>query len=363
LGSDKPPAVRIAGAYAIAGLADDWEDSRQACIDVLCGYLRMPYPQESGSREKARVAFLADREVRHTVIRVIVTNLRDDAKVSWQGRDFDFTGVVFDGGDFSGAVFSGGWVRFTRARFTGGKVDFVAQFSGAFVDFTGAEFSGGQLNFGDTKFSGGKVSFDHAKFSCGIASFRGARLNGAEVSFHEAECSDGRVDFTLARFSGGIASFLGAKFSGSQVFFMNAEFTGGLVLFQWVKFSDGQILFELAEFCDGCFVAFLGCVFSGAEVTFNHAKFSGGKVVLGTKLPQDDGSVLRFGPDETFRDGVVKFDWAKFCGAEVSFAGAGFTGGEVDFHAASDWSKPPVFDWDSPPPGVKLPIATGAESQ
>ncbi|MFP8962817.1 hypothetical protein ACLIYP_19990 [Streptomyces nanhaiensis] len=49
---------------------------------------------------------------------------------SWQGHDFDFTGVVFDGGDFSKAVFSGGRVDF-------GGVDF----SGSTVRFSRAEFT------------------------------------------------------------------------------------------------------------------------------------------------------------------------------------------------------------------------------
>jgi hypothetical protein len=35
-------AVRLAGIYAMAALADDWDDHRQTCIDVLCAYLRMP---------------------------------------------------------------------------------------------------------------------------------------------------------------------------------------------------------------------------------------------------------------------------------------------------------------------------------
>src|SRR6266496_4897676 len=43
LGSDKPPPVRLAGVYAMAGLADDWEENRQTCVDVLCAYLRIPY--------------------------------------------------------------------------------------------------------------------------------------------------------------------------------------------------------------------------------------------------------------------------------------------------------------------------------
>jgi hypothetical protein len=48
MGSDKPPAVRLAGLYAMAGLADDWPEDRQTCIDVLCGYLRLPYEPDPG---------------------------------------------------------------------------------------------------------------------------------------------------------------------------------------------------------------------------------------------------------------------------------------------------------------------------
>ena len=64
VGSDKPPAVRLAGVYAMAGLADDWEENRQTCVDVLCGYIRMPYSPEPGkdAPEPERVSFRADRE-------------------------------------------------------------------------------------------------------------------------------------------------------------------------------------------------------------------------------------------------------------------------------------------------------------
>ena len=40
LGHEKA-AVRLAGVYAMAGLADDWRAQRQQCVDVLCAYLRM----------------------------------------------------------------------------------------------------------------------------------------------------------------------------------------------------------------------------------------------------------------------------------------------------------------------------------
>ncbi len=102
LGSDKP-AVRLAGVYAMAGLADDWDENRQTCVDVLCADLRVPYEPDPGQNapEAQRLAFQAIREVRHTVIRVITAHLKTDAVVSWQGLNFDFTGVVIDGGDFS----------------------------------------------------------------------------------------------------------------------------------------------------------------------------------------------------------------------------------------------------------------------
>ena len=144
----------------MAGLADDWADHRQTCVDVLCAYLRMPYAPgpDEGAPTEERLAFGADREVRHTAIRVITAHLRPDAHVSWQGLDLDFTGVRFDGGDFSSARFSGGQVSFSRAEFCGGQVDFLgARFSGAQVSFSGARFCGGQVNFLGAQFTGAQV--------------------------------------------------------------------------------------------------------------------------------------------------------------------------------------------------------------
>jgi hypothetical protein len=62
-----PAAVRLAAVYAMAGLADDWEENRQTCVDVLCAYLRMPYPPDPGkdASEEDRIASQASREVRH----------------------------------------------------------------------------------------------------------------------------------------------------------------------------------------------------------------------------------------------------------------------------------------------------------
>src|SRR5947209_8019958 len=48
LGHDSA-AVRLAGVYAMARLADEWIEQRQTCINVLCAYLRMP--TESSARD------------------------------------------------------------------------------------------------------------------------------------------------------------------------------------------------------------------------------------------------------------------------------------------------------------------------
>ena len=310
LGSDKP-AVRLAGVYAMAGLADDWVEkepkNRQTCVDVLCAYLRMPYEPDPGqdAPEPQRLAFQAIREVRHTVIRVITAHLKKDSAVSWQGLNFDFTGVVFDGGDFGLAQFSGGRVNFGFAQFSGGTVDFgFAQFSSGAVDFDGAQFSGGRVDFGGAEFAGGAVDFGGAQFSGGAVDFDGAQFSG------------GAVRFGFAQFSGGAVDFYRAQFSGGAVDFYRAQFSGGAVRFGLAQFSGGRVDFGGAEFAGGA-VDFGGAQFSGGTVDFGGAQFSGGPVRFGT---------------------------------------AEFSGGEVDFSRAGVWSYPPEFPWtDTPPSGVKLP--------
>jgi len=237
LGDDQA-AVRLAGVHAMAGLADDWQENRQTCADVLCAYLRMPYERtpDEDAPAAAQLAFQGNREVRHTVIRVITRHLRPEAAVSWQGLDFDFTGVVFDGGDFSGAQFSGGTVDFSGAQFSGGTVDFAgAQFSGGTVNFRGAQFSGGTVDFADAEFSGGTVHFGGAQFSGGTVDFGGM--------FAAAQFSGGTVNFTYAQFSGGTVNFGDAEFSGGTVHFGGAQFSGGTVNFTYAQFSGGTVDF------------------------------------------------------------------------------------------------------------------------
>ena len=225
LGSDKA-AIRLAGVYAMAGLADDWERGRQTCIDVLCAYLRMQYtpppnvdaptsdePGPLPGRDPCE-----ERQVRHTVIRVIVAHLQGGKSGDWRGYDFDLSGAVLDDSLFAKAQFTGGVVDFRRARFTGDCVSFCdAKFAGAAVYFEEANFNGRLVNFSRAEFSGSVVSFYGAKFADGLVAFNGTRLTA------------GTVTFTRAEFAGGTVTFSSAEFAGSMVSFRDARFTGGRV--------------------------------------------------------------------------------------------------------------------------------------
>jgi hypothetical protein len=217
-------AIRLAGVYAMAQLADDWADldARQQCIDVLCAYMRMPWPMLNAGTEPDP----GEEQVRETVVRVITAHLRRDAARSWSGSTFDFTG----------AQFAGGQVTFGGAQFTGGQVTFIlATFAGGQVTFGGAQFTGSQVDFGGAKFTGSQVTFAGAKFTGGTVTFGGARFTGSQVDFALAQITGGLVTFILATFAGGHVTFDGAL-DGGHVTFEWAEFTGGVVTRGGVEF-------------------------------------------------------------------------------------------------------------------------------
>jgi uncharacterized protein YjbI with pentapeptide repeats len=298
----------------------------------------MPYEPNPGQDvpETQRLAFQAIREVRHTVIRVITAHLRPDAAVTWHGLSFDFTGVVFDGGDFRGAEFSGGKVNFGGARFSGGTVDFsVTVFSGSMVDFSSARFSGGTVLFGHAEFTGGVVEFRTTEFSGAVVDFTEAEFSSGMVLFADARFCGGTALFTNAWFSGGTVDFGGAHLSGGRVYFGGALFSGGTVDFGTSRFSGGTVDFSRAEFHRG-------------TVIFRYGHFSGGMVDFSTSR---------------FLGGTVDFSSARFSGGTVLFSHAEFSGGTVDFSRAVDWSFPPAFPWTgTPPSGMKLPRKDGAVS-
>jgi uncharacterized protein YjbI with pentapeptide repeats len=283
---DAEPAIRLAGVHALAHLADDApsDELLQMVIDVLCGHLRMPYtpapalwagdlteeqreertaegaafypmdvdapPEQIAAYRAEQLAFAGLREVRHTIVRIIGDHLREDTR--WRGKNYDFTGARFDGGNMSRAHFTGGAVSFLLAEFAGGTVNFRrAAFTGGEVDFRQATFSGGVVDFSDAEFSGGEVVFSEAKFSGGTVNFRRAAFSGGEVDFSEAKFSGGTVNFRMAAFSGGEVHFGWAEFSGGRVSFMWARFSGGTVYFSKAKFFGDSVDFYKAAFSGG----------------------------------------------------------------------------------------------------------------
>ncbi|WP_203784608.1 pentapeptide repeat-containing protein [Paractinoplanes rishiriensis] len=216
LGADKS-AIRLTGTYAMAGLADDWEEGRQTCIDVLCAYLRAPY--DSAARD--------EQQVRHTIVILIRAHLTPELidtsrRPRWHGYRFDLRGATLDGGDLS-------------------RIDLR---EGTFLNLRGAVITDGEVSFSGAKFSGGTAAFNEARFLGGTVSFVGAHFSGGTVSFSDAEVSGGTVSFIGAQFSGGAVSFSDARFSGGTVAFNSADFAGGTVAFRDADFAGGHVDFS-----------------------------------------------------------------------------------------------------------------------
>ena len=228
---DSDTAVRIAGVYAMAAAADESAvfSRRQQCIDVLCGYLRLPYDPDSGSNnlsefvstttwsatppavnieETRRQAVRQnDREVRDTIVRVLSQRLSGTADTSWSGNDFDLTGVLFEDAWFAGARFSGRHVWFDGAVFSGPNASFEdVEFNAEFVSFDGASFES-DATFGGSTFRARSASFDVATFSGKDTSFDEARFAGEYVSFRRVGFSSEQTSFGSAVFKCLRASF------------------------------------------------------------------------------------------------------------------------------------------------------------
>jgi len=85
LGHEKAP-VRLAGVYAMAKLADDWPSERHSCVDVLCAYLRMPWPESDDAN--------AEAEVRRSIAMVMSDHLNVNAPITWSDIAMDFSNAV-----------------------------------------------------------------------------------------------------------------------------------------------------------------------------------------------------------------------------------------------------------------------------
>ena len=308
LGSDKAP-VRLGGLYALERLSQDNEAQRQTIVNVICAYLRMPFPPQppvvmpapNGTADANEVragtgenpgadsdVWQQERQVRLTAQRILSEHLRKadynqrltshSVTRFWGEISLDLTGATLVDFDLTDCMVTSR-ARFDGATFTGDAWFGSATFSGG-AEFDGATFSGG-ASFGQATFSG-DASFGSATFS-GDAWFVGATFSDA--AFIGATFSDaafigttfsGRASFGQATF--GRATFSGATFSGDALFggvtfsgaaeFDEATFSGAAEL-DGVTFS-GAARFDGATFTGDA--RFDGTIFSGAA-RFDGATF------------------------------------------------------------------------------------------
>jgi hypothetical protein len=214
-------AVRLAGAYAMAGLADDWSAERQACIDVLCGYLRMP-PLDADHSER-------EKRVRHAIIGVIAKHLRKGADPDWQGNTFDFTGATFNGGSFQDVHLG----PTTELDFT--QVTFCDV-----ISFVGMEVAGGYAWFGNISLSPGTNLL-----------FFNAKVSGGWISFSQSHLTDGRIAFDGTNIEGGSIAFPIARLAGTAIDFANLLLDGGSLEIEKSTVSGGHVTFNGARLLRG----------------------------------------------------------------------------------------------------------------
>ncbi|WP_409494728.1 pentapeptide repeat-containing protein [Amycolatopsis sp. cmx-11-12] len=214
-------AVRLAGVYAMTQLADDWKSRRQACIDVLCAYVRMPYdpsPESPIYKE-------GERTVRSTVLRVIREHLKNPSHCdTWCGSDLDFTGAYFDEGSFSECNFIKCEVLFDYCTFTGGATYFYdAKFRDAEIHFFNAKFKDATIHFDDSSFSSVHLylvdnNADSSRFNFEDCSFEGCVLDLCKSKYLRAD-----INFTAATFDHETSiSFKGSTFELGSIEFTRA---------------------------------------------------------------------------------------------------------------------------------------------
>ena len=286
LGNENP-AVRVAAVIAMAALARDWDPHRQRCVDVLCGYMRVPVAGrerrdsgESFDPPRFEIADHGENEVRNTLARELTRLLAEPLVVHGTPIDVDLHGAAFgDNADFAGARFTGD-ADFRGATFTGD------------ADFTGVRFAG-RAYFWGVRFAG-DAYFEGVTFA-GDAYFWGVTFAG-DADFKGATFA-GDAYFWGVRFAGD-AGFGGVTFAGDVGFggvtftsdadFEGATFTSG-AYFEGATFTGGSD-FRRATFTG---VAYFGDATFTSGVYFEEAKFTGTVLMLGEKRDRGPLGPLR----------------------------------------------------------------------
>lgn len=327
LASDKP-VVRQNALYQLERLANEDASHEQTVANIICGYLRMPWPDSppsdsprlsndtpneahSGSYKEAE----EERQVRLTAQRILASNLRRDATRPWEKTkeiDIDLTGANLINLDFS--LCNLGSVRFDNALLQGAT------------------------RFDEAVFHK-HASFKHSRFT--EEHDHAAATSDNETSFRETRFHDG-ANFSSATFEGdaqfedllvkNIAAFTDSMFYGA-VFFKRAEFHGDaqfihswmrcVAHFQEAKFHGRTTSFDYSRLINNidlhksefdCLADFIGVKFEG-----------GGNFA---------GSIFRRRAD---------FNRATLAMGDFNFKGAVFDD-EFVFHKIDNYGSKIIFD-------------------
>jgi hypothetical protein len=235
------PAERLAGVYAMAALADEYPSRRQQCVDVLCGYLRLPYDPatdtiattttstttETGdgpvTTQTTAAARPFDREVRATIITVVREHTHPNASPSWSQLNFNLRGSHLADVDLRHSAFLGRIV------------------------FQSATFTGDTTFFNDATFTGDRTSFNDATFTSGRTNFTRATFTSGRTNFTRATFTGNRTSFTRATFAGDLTYFTGAVFTGNRTDFSGASFVGNTISFNDSTFTQVRAAFDRVD--------------------------------------------------------------------------------------------------------------------
>lgn len=216
-------AVRMAGVYAMAGLADGWELKRQVCVDVLCGYLRMPASVGDESEDLLRDAIIRTVRDRTTPG---VFDIPD-----WPDTDFDFIGVEFDDLDLSGLRF-GGTLTFDSATFTDELTSFSRNGFEGMLSCHGTTFAAKQTTF--ARASVRRMEVVGAEFTSPKIDFSGMELAGVGIYFYRSHFRDTEIDLSSLDIETGGLVFDQCEFERSE---LDLSFLNTVVLQKFARLA------------------------------------------------------------------------------------------------------------------------------
>ncbi|MFJ7216943.1 pentapeptide repeat-containing protein [Amycolatopsis sp. NPDC098790] len=177
-------AVRLAGLYALARLADNHADQAETVLNVICAYLRMPHGRLSPEVSDRHESELQEAQVRLTAQRILGDRLQRFSQNPTWGGQVDLTGAHVAGIDLDFAGLS--YARLDGATLIRASLQYADLSSASLVE---ADLSHAKLTRADLE------DADLTDANLAHADLQGADLTDAKLT---------RADFTGARLPDGM---------------------------------------------------------------------------------------------------------------------------------------------------------------